>query len=526
MRLTGGPGGKGLLGQISLSLVLSCGAVSERRGTPAAREGESAVAQSQVPAELQKPGVDRYFLAHDEERGPELVTFADPAAPRVVALGSPPGAYRVSLSEWSPSGRRLVVALTGNEAVAPPRQRVLLFDADTDFVSRELEHSSLLSRALVLAWVGERAIVALTRAPEGAYNDVEQLSWIDVESGGVTALDPLPQTQTPVNAGPAGLLYRDPDCNLSYLERPGHRQIVREDCADAEWSPDGNFALAHGPDGRELYALIDGTLQLLPVFSGQLGSLRTTSFRWAPSGARFALTEGGGRRDDYVSSLAIGDASAGQLSSFTSWPNVNDARFVTPDLLLASDWSGDSYVLDAAARASDAELELQPLGLAAPSDSGLVVSRDASRIYVPKDPFVEIELAQGRPVATNVLFDDPREVASTSFFTLGSARAGLLTTFEPPQGEPGEATKRAHQYLVRWGESRDVTPLGSFQQADGTAARGVRTFQTAPRFGGIFYLSTSARGYAIDWLGFDDISRKRPLIDVRSTNIGVDFPLR
>jgi len=58
----------------------------------------------------------------------------------------------------------------------------------------------------------------------------------------------------------------------------------------------------------------------------------------------------------------------------------------------------------------------------------------------------------------------------------------------------------------------------------GTAAPGIDTFQSAPQFGGIFYVGPSARGYYVDWLGFDDISRKVRLFEFQSNLIGVDFP--
>ena len=37
-------------------------------------------------------------------------------------------------------------------------------------------------------------------------------------------------------------------------------------------------------------------------------------------------------------------------------------------------------------------------------------------------------------------------------------------------------------------------------------------------------MGPSAHGYYVDWLGFDDISRKLRLLELQSNLIGVDFP--
>lgn len=67
--------------------------------------------------------------------------------------------------------------------------------------------------------------------------------------------------------------------------------------------------------------------------------------------------------------------------------------------------------------------------------------------------------------------------------------------------------------------------LGSRDFATEIAALGLQTFQSAPDFGGIFYLGDDAGGTFVDWLGFDDIGHKvRLLQNIASNASSLDFP--
>jgi len=521
------------LAPFALGLLVGCGRTSGRAGAAGATDVGSDADQALVPPLLQKPQVSRYFVVDDDAAGPELVVFDDPEAPRVVGLGRAEGSYSRWLTRWSPSGRRLAYALTAKQLGITPNW-LMLADLASDFAPRTVEHPALANFAHGLWWVGDRAVMVVTArysdAPDArGYYDARYL-WVDADSGAVTDLGELPQSAAdPESASVAptqtGALYLDRDCNLTYLEQPGRLQTVLKDCnAQAEWSGDGSFALVTMAAGRALYELKNGQLQRATAISAELASFQGAHFGWAPGAPRFVLFEGGDAPDSRISALAVGDARQAQLTTFASVPPANHASFVSDELLVAEDWSGDKYVLNVATLASGAAPELLPLGLGAQPGDMLTATSDSSRLYYPRDPLLELRLTAGRPGERETLFDEPHPVAQVLFRLLASDDAGLLTTVEPERGRDALASAVHHQYLLGLGQQRGVVSLGSFVRAVGTDAPGIDTFQSAPQFGGIFYVGPSAHGYYVDWLGFDDISRKVRLLEFQSNLIGVDFP--
>jgi len=521
------------LAPLALGLLLGCGRTSERAGAAAATDVGSNTDQALVPPELQKPQVSRYFVVDDDAAGPELVRFDDPEAPQVVGLGRAGGSYSTWLTRWSPSGRRLAYALTAKQLGITPNW-LMLADLASDFAPRTVDHPALANFAHGMWWVGDRAVMVVTArssdVPDArGYYDARYL-WVDADSGAVTDLGELPASvanpeSARVVATQTGALYLDRDCNLTYLEQPFHPQTVLNDCsAQAEWSGDGSFALVTTAAGRALYELKNGQLQRSEAISTALAAWHAAHFAWAPAAPRFVLFEAGDAVENSISALAVGDARQAQLTTFASLPQANHAGFVSDELLVADDWSGDKYVLNVSTLESGAAPELLPLGLGEQPGGALTATSDSSRLYYPRDPFLELQLAAGRPGEREVIFDEPQPVAQVLFRLLARDDAGLLTMVEPERGRDASASAVHHQYLLRLGQQHGVIPLGSFTRAVGTDAPGLDTFQSAPQFGGIFYVGPSAHGYYVDWLGFDDISRKVRLLEFQSNLVGVDFP--
>jgi hypothetical protein len=532
---------RGALVLLASVQLFACGRATSQREPEPFADAASPSDQALVPAELRKTGMTRYFVLRDVTRGPELWLFEDPHAPRVVPLSDSGSTYAASDLAWSASGQRLAYGLTATTAGTSPPNRLLLADAESGFVPRALEHDNLLDYAHRLAWIGDRALLVVTAR---YLNDFDlrgydaSYAWVDADSGVVTDLGRLPPAEEPYDVptrdpsdvdlatSSAGALYTDSNCDLVYRPSADHEQTLIHDCqASATWSDDGSFALVSQASARSLYALVDGRrLELAPELSAALAPFASAKLAWAPHAARFVLSEASSDSSGELVRLAYGDASSSQLSTFDALPPATSARFVSDDLLLLSSSHGEPYLLDVRQLASGSPPEFLGLGVEVNPLAALVSSSDSRHLYNPQDPFVELELEAGTVRPRGVLFDEPSPVGSVYFRLLQTDSAGLLTMVEPAQGMPAEQRETMHQYLVTLGAERAAIPLGSFEHRLGTASRGVETFQSAPQFGGIFFVSSGESGHAVDWLGFDDIARKVHLADYTSGNAGLEFP--
>ncbi|HXK20880.1 MAG TPA: hypothetical protein VNG33_23880, partial [Polyangiaceae bacterium] len=413
-----------------------------------------------------------------------------------------------------------------------------------DFAPRAVEHPDLAEEAFQMAWVGDRAVVLET----GSYADVPDARgwsarylWVDAESGAATDLGYVPSLttgdagisrdpeQASIWASPVGAVFVDHACNLVYLEKPSVATTLLSDCsAQAAWSGDASFLVVTTDTERTLYEQVDGQLRRVELASPVFVQSFKSHWQWAPSAPRFVIYDGGGSVDTHLTSLVYGDARSAELHAFPNLPPLNYVSFATDRLLIASDWSGDKYALDVSQLSPNDEAALVPLGLADNPDSLLIASRDSSRLYFTENPFNVLELSKGQPTQSEILFTESRPVAQVKFRLLDDDNAGLLTMIEPERkpvgGGDASSFEPHHQYLLNLGSERAVIPLGSFNLAAGTDALGIRTFQSAPQFGGIFYVGSSADQLYVDWLGFDDISHKRRLLDFASSLAGVDMP--
>jgi hypothetical protein len=532
-------GSGALLGLLILGSLLGCGGSTERPERPdATRPADvgSAADQAKVPPELQKPNLGRHFVVNDRVRGPELVLFHDPDAPQVVSLADP-AAYQLRATSWSRSGRRLAVLLRASNAGIDPPNRLVLADAQNGFEPRSIELPEPTEVGYRLEWVGDKAVVAVTawfldendfRGYGGRY------LWIDADSGVVTQLSELPplvagdltaSSQRPsgvtLQPSPSGLLYVDRGCDLRYLEQPGSEQRVLNDCgARVVWSADSSFVMVTSASERAIYEPVHGQLLRAAAISDAIADRPRARFAWGPRAPRFVLHEG--EQSLQISRLAYGDAR-GSLVTLTNLPQAEYAQMVSDDLLVAVDLGRDQYVLDVSTYDEAAPVELASLGLTDSLPSSLVATSDSSRLYYPQNPFEELRIANAS-VERETLLNEPRRIDLVSFRLLQSDDAGLLTMTEPESERDSLRFATTHQYLLDLRAERQVIPLGTFDMGRGVDARGVAVFQSAPQFGGIFYLSRSEHGHAVDWLGFDDISRKVRLVEFDSSRISIDFP--
>lgn len=517
---------------LALSVCLiGCGRTAhEDNGGDSASADDSR--QVLVPESIQKPGMLRHFVIHDTS-GPELVRFGDDQAPRVLSLTHPDGAYHSFEGKWSPSGNRYLYRLVA-DAAGIPGAHLMLSALDDDFAPRELGDLQLAQSLQQLAWIGDDIAFAQTGDVRRDGN-VGHYYWIDVRSGEVVDLGEVPSAQSASESGELsrggwpsrnGLSYLDRDCRLTYREDLGDAQVLLPDCdLSAAWSPDGSLFLVSSPSQRALYRRVDGRLQPVEGVSDALATTPSEHFNWAPSSSRFVAYSGGHDVDLSITRLAVADGETDSYVELTDLPELNYVGFATDTLLVGVKWGGESYAITMDGISSGRTV-LTPLGHG--DAHGLpATSSDSSRAYYAKNPLIELQLDDGYPQRSRELFHESRPVVGQQFRLLEDD-AGLLTLFEDevnaPGGSASTAVARHHQYLLRLGNDDAVVSLGSFNLAIGTDSFGVETFQSAPGLGGVFYVSTGGRGHIVDWLGFDDITRKRRLVEYSGVLAGVSFP--
>jgi hypothetical protein len=538
MRWVGGLWGDGVGWARLLALgacVLGCGrtAHQEAVGDVGSDDGSQQVL---VPASIEKPGAPKYFVVNDDVLGPELVRFGDEDEPRVVSLAPPDGRYHSFEGRWSPSGNRYLYSLVANVA-GIPAARLMQASLDEDFTPRELGDAELARHLQRVAWIGDDVALAQTHdALHDGY--VGHYYWIDVASGDLTDLGELPpgDNDTPPvefsrGAWPSrfGLAYLDRDCTLSYREDLGDVQTLSTACdLSAEWSPDGSLLLVRSQGQHALYRREHGRLQSVLGVSDALRATPSQHFNWAPGSSRFVAYSGGNDGALSITTLAVIDGETDSYTELAELPVMNYIAFANDNLLIGAKWGSENYAATVDG-ISSGRTALTPLGQGDNPNGLLAASSDSSYVYYAKDPFIELELDDGRPGRSRELFNEPRPVVAEQF-RLFDDNAGLLTLFEADIEKPGGGASTdvtpCHQYLLRLGSDAAVIPLGSFNLAAGTDAVGIETFQSAPAFGGIFYVTTGARGHVVEWLGFDDIARKKRLVEYTGALAGVSFPSR
>lgn len=536
MRQVGGLPGCGVaLGRLLAlgACVLGCGrtARTDASGDVGSPDGSRQVL---VPASIQKPGVPRYFVVNDDVVGPQLIRFGDEDEPRVISFAHPDGPYHSFEGWWSPSGNRYLYSLVA-DVTGIPAAHLMLASLDEDFTPRELGDAELARHLQQVAWIGDDVALAQT---DGLLHEgyIGHYYWIDVASGKLTDLgevpsrsDDTPPIEFSRGAWPSrfGLAYLDRHCTLSYREDLGDVQALSTACdLSAEWSPDGSLFLVSSQGQRELYRRVNGRLQPVPGVSNALRTNPSQHFNWAPGSSRFVAYTGGNEVALSITRLAVADGETDSYTELTDLPDLNYIAFATDNLLIGAKWGSENYAITVEGIVSG-RTELTLLGQGDNHNGLLAASSDSSRVYYAKNPFIELELDDGHPGRSRELFNESRPVVGEQF-RLFDDNAGLLTLFEAEIEKPGGSASTAvaphHQYLLSLDNDSAVIPLGSFNLAVGTDSVGVETFQSAPAFGGIFYVSTGVRSHVVDWLDFDDIARKKRLVEYTGRLAWVSFP--
>ncbi len=514
----------------ALSLTLGCGRTSkdgdETTAPPAVGD------QALVPAELQLPGTKRYFAIYATQ-DPAMFVFETPDAVRRVSLVLGDGQYRSWRSAWSASGTRYAYQLQAPSLDVTNPTPFGIADVERDFAPMPIEHPELQGQSVRdLEWIGDHAVFATVATYSGALDAMGysgRYLWIDADSGTVTDLGPLPPGFVPDTAprywtSPYGVAFVDGDCRVVYGESPGTQPTSVKDCqAQGSWSGDGSFLQLASDGERQLYRrqnrVIEPVAEPWASFAAPTGS----TWNWAPHEARFVTFEGGSQSDTPITKLGVGDAERGLYVELTDLPRLHYAQFANDDLLILQDWEGTQYALQVSSVAAG-RTELHSLELSQYPGAPPLASRDSSRLYYAQNPFVELQLVDGRPTSSLALHDERMPIEEVKFRFVSGDRVGLLTAVEPASQSPSQL-RRYHPYLLELDGAHNVISLDAVNVAIGTDAAGPRTFQSAPHFGGIFYIGEDPQGMFVDWLGFDDIGHKvRLLGGVASTVYGLDFP--